>query len=70
MDDKEAILLRHSVREYKDIEIDKELVKNIQDEINKINVLNKLNFQLVLNDQKTFGGFMAHYGKFKISRII
>lgn len=65
MDDREAILLRHSVREYKDIEIDKELEKNIQDEINKINSINKFNFQLVVNDQKTFGGFMAHYGKFK-----
>lgn len=64
MDLMEAIQKRHSVRQYKDIPIEKEIVDELISEIKAINKEAGLNFQLVLNEPKAFSGFMAHYGNF------
>ena len=61
----EAIKLRHSVRQYRDIPIEAETVKALQDEIALINEQANLHFQLVLNEPRAFDSKMAHYGKFE-----
>lgn len=64
MDIKEAIQLRHSVRSYKD----KEIETNIRNELDKLakkcNKESGLNIQILYNEPKAFSGMMAHYGKF------
>ena len=65
MDLMEAMRRRHSVRQYKDVPIEPELVAALQEEINACNREGDLHFQLVLNEPKAFDGFMAHYGNFK-----
>ena len=65
MDLMEAMRRRHSVRQYKDVTIEPELVAALQDEIDACNREGDLHFQLVLNEPKAFDGFMAHYGNFK-----
>lgn len=64
MDLMEAIKKRHSVRQYKDVPIEEEIVCELMREIEAINEEGGLNFQLVLNEPKAFSGFMAHYGNF------
>ena len=63
MDLLEAIKKRHSVRQYKDTPIERELVDELEKEIELCNK-EGLNFQLVLNEPKAFSGLMAHYGSF------
>ena len=65
MDIREAIKARHSVRQYKDIEIDPALVEKLNEEIAKCNDESGLRIQLILNDPECFNTLMAHYGKFK-----
>ncbi len=65
MDLMEAMRRRHSVRQYKDVPIEPELVAALQEEIDACNREGDLHFQLVLNEPKAFDGFMAHYGNFK-----
>lgn len=65
MDLMEAMRRRHSVRQYKDVPIEPELVAALQEEINACNREGDLHFQLVLNEPKAFDGFMAHYGNFR-----
>ncbi|MBP3377839.1 MAG: nitroreductase [Clostridia bacterium] len=65
MDLMEAMRRRHSVRQYKDMPIEPELVAALQEEINACNREGNLHFQLVLNEPKAFDGFMAHYGNFR-----
>lgn len=60
----EAIKKRHSVRQYKDIPIEPELIAALQEEIDAINREADLHIQLVTNEPKAFSGFMAHYGRF------
>lgn len=60
----EAIKQRHSVRQYKEAEIEKCIIDELQAEIDACNEESGLHMQLVLNEPKAFGGFMAHYGKF------
>ncbi len=64
MDIFEAIQRRHSVRQYKGIPIEPELVTALQNEIDKCNEEGGLHFQLVLNEPKAFDSFLAHYGRF------
>ncbi len=59
-----AISDRHSVRNYKDIEIEADKIDVLQKEIAKCNQLSGLNIQLVTNEPEAFHGFMAHYGHF------
>lgn len=64
MDLTEAMKVRHSVRQYKNKDLDAETIKALQAEINKCNQESGLHIQLVTNEPKAFDGFMAHYGKF------
>lgn len=60
----EAINVRHSVRQYKNKELDTEIISALQIEIESCNKESGLHIQLVTNEPKAFDGFMAHYGKF------
>ena len=55
---------RHSVRQYKDIPIEDELVAALNEEIDAINKESGLHFQLITNEPRAFDSFMAHYGRF------
>ena len=61
----EAIKLRHSVRQYRDVPIEEEIIKELEREIELINEEANLHFQLVLNEPRAFDSKMAHYGKFE-----
>ncbi|MBE6645740.1 MAG: nitroreductase [Ruminococcaceae bacterium] len=61
----EAIKLRHSVRQYRDVPIEDEIIKALWDEIDLINKEGNLHFQLVLNEPRAFNSKMAHYGRFE-----
>lgn len=60
----EAIKMRHSVRSYNKTPIDPETIQTLQKEIDACNSESGLHIQLVTNEEKAFGGMMAHYGKF------
>lgn len=60
----EAMKARHSVRQYKNIPLEPELISQLQAEIDACNQESGLHIQLVTNEPKAFDGFMAHYGKF------
>lgn len=60
----EAMLDRHSVRQYEDREIPQNIIEQLTIEIEKCNKESGLHIQLVTNEPKAFDGFMAHYGKF------
>ena len=62
--EKEATILRHSVRQYKDQAIAQNVLDQIQEFIDTINKENDFSFQVVTNDTKPFG-FFAKYGSFK-----
>ena len=64
MDILESMKRRHSVRQYKDIPIEADLVAALNEEIDAINKESGLHFQLVLNEPRAFDSFMAHYGRF------
>lgn len=64
MDVYEAMRERHSVRRYKQDPVPADVVKVLQDGIGECNKESGLNFQLVLNEPRAFGGMMARYGKF------
>jgi hypothetical protein len=59
-----AIKKRHSVRQYKPIPIEGELVEQLQAEIASCNAEGGLHFQLILNEPKAFDSKRARYGKF------
>ncbi|MGN0155356.1 MAG: nitroreductase family protein [Lachnospiraceae bacterium] len=60
----EAMEARHSVRQYKNIPLDTELISELQAEVDSCNKESGLHIQLVTNEPKAFDGFMAHYGNF------
>lgn len=64
MDIKEAMKARHSVRQYKNKALNKELISALRNEIAACNKESGLHIQLVTNEPRAFSGFMAHYGKF------
>lgn len=64
MDILESMKRRHSVRQYKDIPIEADLVAVLNEEIDAINKESGLHFQLILNEPRAFDSFMAHYGRF------
>lgn len=56
---------RHSVRTFKNVPIEKDIVNKLKAEITLINTHESgLNFQLILNDDKPFNGFFKSYGTF------
>ena len=65
MDIKEAILCRHSVREYQDKPIENNIVNELKKEIDYCNKTGDLNIQLVTNSPDAFNCFLSRYGKFK-----
>ncbi|MGN0450109.1 MAG: nitroreductase family protein [Ruminococcus sp.] len=64
MDLSEAIRNRHSVRQYEERAVEKEILDVLQTEIDACNKEENLHIQLVSNEPKAFDSFMAHYGKF------
>ena len=60
----DAIKERYSVRSYKDIPIPKTVVAEVNQEIDRCNRESGLNIQLITDEERAFGGMMAHYGKF------
>ena len=60
----EAIQKRHSVRQYKEQPIEPDVLTELKKEIEACNREGDLHFQLVVDEPKAFGGFMAHYGSF------
>lgn len=60
----EAITLRHSVRSYKDKEIEPEKISGLRALMEQCNREGGLNIQLVTGDPKAFDSRLAHYGKF------
>ena len=59
-----AIYDRHSVRQYQNQPLSKEVIHALQSEIDACNQESGLHIQLVRNEPKAFDGLMAHYGKF------
>jgi len=64
MDMLEIMKARHSVRQYKDTALTKEILAALQEEIISCNRESGLHIQLVEDEPKAFDGFMARYGKF------
>ena len=60
----EAILARHSVRQYIDKPIEAEKIAQLQALIHKSKQEAGLHMQLVVNEPKAFAGGLAKYGKF------
>lgn len=60
----EAIIARHSVRQYKNIAIEAEKTAELQALIDEYNQVAGLHIQLVTNEPKAFAGGLAKYGKF------
>ncbi len=61
---KEAILARHSVRQYIEKPIEAEKIAQLQALIDQCNSEAGLHIQLVVNEPKAFAGGLAKYGKF------
>ena len=59
-----AIYDRHSVRQYQNQPLSKEVIHALQSEIDACNQESGLHIQLVTNEPKAFDSFMAHYGYF------
>ena len=61
----EAIVARHSVRQYLEKPIESEKVAQLQALIDECNAQGQLHLQLVTNEPKAFASGMAKYGGFK-----
>lgn len=61
----EAIKDRHSVRAYKDMSLDNDIVNSLELEIKELNAAGNLHMQLVKDEPKAFQGVLAKYGKFR-----
>ncbi len=61
----EAMAARHSVRQYKEKELEPEIIRKLTEEIEACNRESGLHIRLITNEPKAFEGFMAHYGKFR-----
>lgn len=65
MDILKAIEQRHSVRNYTEKPIPEDIAEALEEETEICNKESGLHIQLVLNEEKAFTGFLAHYGKFR-----
>ena len=61
----EAIVARHSVRQYQGKPIEAEIIKRLNEEIAFCNQKGGLHIQLVLDEPQAFTGGMVKYGSFK-----
>lgn len=62
---KEAIVARHSVRQYQEKAIEADIIKRLNEEIALCNQEGGLHIQLVLDEPQAFTGGMIKYGSFK-----
>ena len=60
----EAIVARHSVRQYIDKPIEANVIDRLNEEIARCNKEGGLHIQLVLDEPKAFTGGMVKYGRF------
>lgn len=60
----EAILARHSVRQYKETSLTEEQVATLTAAMDEVNKTKDLHLQLILNEPKAFSGFLARFIKF------
>lgn len=60
----EAIVVRHSVRQYQEKAIEAPIIDRLNEEIALCNEAGRLHIQLVADEPQAFGGGMAKYGKF------
>lgn len=60
----EAMINRHSVRNYQDKKIENNKIQTLIEEINLCNKEGSLDIQLITDDENVFKGLMAHYGGF------
>ena len=60
----EAIVARHSVRQYQERPLETSIINRLNEEITICNQEGKLHIQLVVNEPKAFAGGLAKYGKF------
>lgn len=65
MTEYEAMLLRHSVRQYEDRPIEAEKVSALQEAVDAANAESGLHIQLVCEEPRAFEGGLAHYGSFR-----
>ena len=61
---KEAVKLRHSVRQYEEKELGEDIVTKLECFITEVNTESGLHIQLVKNEPRAFSGTLAHYGNF------
>lgn len=61
----EALINRHSVRQYLDKPLSSKIISALQTEIDICNKRGNLHIQLVVNEPKAFDSTMAHYGNFR-----
>ena len=64
MDEKTALEQRHSVRQFTDKAIDADTVKDLQDEVDKVNRESGLTIQLEVNETEAFQAGQTSYGNF------
>ncbi|MCR5820839.1 MAG: nitroreductase [Bacteroidaceae bacterium] len=62
---REAIQARHSVRAYKEQQLDADVVAALEKEISAINSEGHLHIQLIRDEPRAFFGTLAKYGKFR-----
>lgn len=62
---KEAIIERHSVRAYKEMPLEDNIVNSLELEIKELNGKGNLHMQLVRNEPEAFQNVLAKYGKFR-----
>jgi len=62
MDEKTALEQRHSVRQFTDKAIDADTVKDLQDEVDKVNRESGLTIQLEVNETEAFQAGQTSYG--------
>lgn len=61
----EAMINRHSVRNYQDKKIENNKIQTLTEEIALCNKEGSLDIQLITDDENVFKGLMAHYGGFR-----
>jgi hypothetical protein len=60
----EAIKIRHSVRNFTDEPVGKEIIDQLEEIVTKTNAESGLHLQVIVDDPEAFVKGMAHYGKF------
>lgn len=61
---KEAMEMRHSVRQYEDRPLEQNMIEKLQDKVNEVNAEGNLHIQLITGEPDAFTGLLARYGKF------